>query len=207
MPSRTPPDIREADPDDLGGIVELHIATLGGGLTALGPRAVRRYYARSLRDTGSRLLVAGSPAGTIAGLLELELEQRGMLERHGMIDRLVFAACAARRPRAAVRLLVRGRDGFGRASTDAAFLRFFAVPAGARGLGTGAAMLRTAAHLAEEVGLRAIETATSNDRLIAHYELRYNGRVVRSWGSGRERSCLIRLALPLPAQETSPQPS
>lgn len=192
--------VREAVPPDVDRLVELHMTTLSGGLAALGERAVRRYYSRAMTDPGSLLLVATGTQTSIAGLIELELHQRGMLERHGAIDRLVFAGFASMQPSAAVRLFVRGRDGFARPSADAAFLRFFAVESRVRGRGTGGILLRAASHHAEAAGLRAIETATTNRRLIDHYRRRLGATVVRSWGLEPDRLFLIRMPLPLPEQ-------
>ena len=193
-------NVREAAPPDIDRLVELHMTTLSGGLAALGARAIRRYYSRAMTDSGSLLLVATGEHASVAGLIELELHQRGMLERHGGIDRLVFAGFASRRLVTAARMFVRGRDGFARPSPDAAFLRFFAVEPLARGHGIGGILLRAASHQAEAAGLRAIETATTNRRLIDHYRRQLAATVLRSWGHEPARSFLIRIPLPLPEE-------
>ena len=68
-------------------------------------------------------------------------------------------------------------------------------------------MLEVAARAAEVVGHDTIETATTNSRLIAHYEKRFDATVIRSWTGGGPDSTLLRLPLPLrPAAEEEPDP-
>jgi ribosomal protein S18 acetylase RimI-like enzyme len=197
-----PPDglrIRRTSAEDIPRLVEIHRAALGGALTVLGPRVIDRYYRRGLEDSGTLLLTAELPTIGVAGFLELVLHESGVARRFEPSDRVVVLGAALRHPLTAGLLLVRRRDGFAIASDDAAFLRFFAVDSRTRGRSIGAMLLGSAAQVATAAGKGAIETATTDRRLLRHYERRHGGTALRSWGVGPSSSTLVRMPLPLPS--------
>ena len=189
--------VRKASRADVPRLVEIHTSGLGGALTTLGPRVVARYYERGLDRQDGLLLVADLPSLGVIGLAELDLQDVGLLERFRLRDAFLLALSSLQRPSTAARLMLRRKDGFAVPSQRAAFLRFFAVESHARGRGIGTAMLEAAAEAAEMAGCETIETATTNLRLIAHYEKRFDATVVRRWKGGGLDSTLLRLPLPL----------
>jgi GNAT superfamily N-acetyltransferase len=139
----------------------------------------------------------------VAGFLELALQESSMLRRFEGSDRIVLLGAALRHPLTTARFWGRRRDGFAVASDGAAFLRFFAVDPRARGRSIGALLLGSAGRTAAAAGKDAIETATTNQRLLRHYEARYGGTVLRSWGVGPSSSVSIRMPLPFPSDPPS----
>lgn len=205
------PVIRRAESSDIEGISTIHEKSLRGLLAELGGAAIRAYYSGRIASTTSAgpgvVLVATTSDGRVLGLLDLDGGGSGLLAGLPRFKRWRIGAAALRRPRSTLRVLRRASEGFAVPSADAAFIRFFAVDPVERGYGVGALLLAQAAHEAETLKCRVLETATSNPRLIDHYLKRRSGEVVRTWSGTGGRSVLVRLPLPLtnerPASERS----
>lgn len=192
------PTIRPARIEDVEDLTQLHCSSLRGILSELGPTVVRRYYKRAAIDPGALLLVAEQQHAGVVGLLEVELHRRGMFSRHGFVDIVYFLANGILRPHTLLRALVLGRDGFGSPSHDAGFLRFFAISEPFRGLGIGSLMLQYAAERTLSAGMTAIETATSNTRLLAYYQTAFGGERLGARWDRPSSAVSIRITLPLP---------
>ena len=174
MTGGRPSRVRTGTPGDAPAVAALHTEHLPEGfLVTLGPRFLRRLYARAARSPRAFLVVAEDDAG-VHGFLAVAEDTgrfyRDFLVRDGVAAGLAAAPNVARSPRRVwetLRYGMGGEDDLPRAEVLA-----IAVSGRARGRGVGRELL--AAGLGE-LGRRGVDTArvvtaVDNDAALRMYE-------------------------------------
>src|SRR5262249_21985734 len=157
-------------------VARLHAESLTGLLASLGPVAVRAYYERASRAPEARAFVAlagGQTEGFVMGSARpAELRHRIASESRAALALAVLRGMA-RRP-SLLGWLLRSRRGPDEGSYDARApeLIYLAVASGARGAGTGRALVGAFGEAMEKDGATWYELSVdeTNDAAIAFYE-------------------------------------
>jgi ribosomal protein S18 acetylase RimI-like enzyme len=138
--------IRPATVDDAARVASLHAGAIPDGfLSTLGPRFLRRLYARAARSPHSFVLVADSGSGVegfVAAVERTSAFYRDFVVRDGLVAGLAAVPHLVRAPRRVWETL---RYGTGRQDgLPAAEILSVAVAPGARGRGLGRALVDAA---------------------------------------------------------------
>ena len=168
--------VRELRTEELDFAVALHAETLPHGFFAeLGPRFLRAYLATFVSSPHAVALAvegAGSPLGTVVGILRPSAHARWTLRHHGVRLALLGVLALFVRPRLAIRFartrLARYRRAWARRSGGApvaslgepAVLSHLAVVPGAQGAGLGGGLVEAFVEAVRATGCRRIVLVT-----------------------------------------------
>ncbi len=171
------PQVRAMTPEDVVGVVVVHVSSFPSYfLSSLGPRFLRRYYRSALDDASSIAFVVVS-ADVVQGVIVGSIDPGGfysrLLKRHALGFAFDALPAMLRRPSTALRLmraLSKPRESGRPAGTAGVFS--IAVSPDLQRTGIGKLLLNAFVHEARErralsVGLET--DADGNDQAIAFY--------------------------------------